>query len=115
MPRGDHHQAVINTVGVESIEQALADVREAGGQVLMDPPDEIPGVGLFAYARDSEGNTFGVLQPAPSRALSAGRRTRFRGPLTWVSPPTRSWLVDRQRSSEKELDLGHVGSALDVA
>ena len=65
MPRGDHTQAVINTVGVESIEKAMADVRAAGGTVLMDPPDEIPGVGRFAYARDTEGNEFGLLQPAP--------------------------------------------------
>lgn len=63
MPRGDLGQAVINTIGVASIEQAMADVRAAGGQVLMDPPDEIPGVGRFAYAKDTEGNTFGILQP----------------------------------------------------
>jgi predicted enzyme related to lactoylglutathione lyase len=68
MPRGDHEQAVINTVGVESIEDATAAVRAAGGEVLMDPPDEIPGVGLFAYARDTEGNEFGLLQPAPPRS-----------------------------------------------
>ena len=65
MDRTDHGQAVINTIGVESIEQSMADVRAAGGTVLMDPPDEIPGVGLFAYARDTEGNEFGLLQPVP--------------------------------------------------
>jgi len=68
MPRGDHEQAVINTVGVDSIESAMADVRAAGGEVLMDPPDEIPGVGLFAYARDTEGNEFGLLQPSPPQS-----------------------------------------------
>ncbi len=65
MPRGDHRQAVIDTIGVDSISESMAAVRAAGGEVLMDPPDEIPGVGLFAYARDTEGNEFGLLQPAP--------------------------------------------------
>ena len=65
LPRGDLGQAVINTIGVESIEASIAAVRDAGGQVLMDPPDEIPGVGRFAYCRDTEGNLFGLLQPSP--------------------------------------------------
>jgi predicted enzyme related to lactoylglutathione lyase len=68
MPRGDHHQAVINTIGVESIEEAMAAVKAAGGELLMNAPDEIPGVGLFAYARDTEGNEFGLLQPAPPQS-----------------------------------------------
>jgi predicted enzyme related to lactoylglutathione lyase len=48
---------------VESLEKVAA-VRAAGGEVLMDPPDEIPGVGLFAYVRNTECNEFGLLQPA---------------------------------------------------
>lgn len=65
MPREGHGQGVVNTVGVESMEKAMADVRAAGGRILMETPDEIPGVGLFAYVRDTEGNEFGLLQPAP--------------------------------------------------
>jgi len=51
-----------NTIGVASVEQALAAVAGAGGKQIM-PKTPIPGVGYFAYCQDTEGNLFGVMQP----------------------------------------------------
>jgi predicted enzyme related to lactoylglutathione lyase len=55
-------QPVINTISVESLDEALAKVAEAGGKKVHGP-NEIPGVGMHAYCADPEGNLFGVLEP----------------------------------------------------
>jgi uncharacterized protein len=56
-------QPVINTVAVDSIDDALAKVAAAGGKTVQAPHD-IPGVGRHAYCADPEGTLFGVLQPS---------------------------------------------------
>jgi predicted enzyme related to lactoylglutathione lyase len=61
MGRGD--QPVINTVQVEgTVEDAVARVEKAGGSQVGDI-NTIPGVGRFTYAKDTEGNVFGLMQP----------------------------------------------------
>ncbi|NIS82957.1 MAG: VOC family protein [Anaerolineales bacterium] len=56
-------QAVINTIEVESLEEMLKVVDQAGGKTVFGP-NEIPGVGIHAYCADPEGNLFGMMQPA---------------------------------------------------
>jgi predicted enzyme related to lactoylglutathione lyase len=51
-------------VGVDNIEQSMASVKAAGGQVMGSTMD-IPGVGTFARCKDTEGNIFTMLQPEP--------------------------------------------------
>jgi uncharacterized protein len=51
-------------VGVENIDQAIANVKSAGGQVMGDKMD-IPTIGTFARCQDTEGNIFTMLQPLP--------------------------------------------------
>jgi predicted enzyme related to lactoylglutathione lyase len=50
-----------NTIDVESVDNAIAAVVEAGGKQMM-PKSPIPGLGYFAYCEDTEGNLFGVMQ-----------------------------------------------------
>jgi predicted enzyme related to lactoylglutathione lyase len=50
-----------NTIDVESVDSAIADVVKAGGKQMM-PKSPIPGIGYFAYCEDTEGNLFGVMQ-----------------------------------------------------
>ena len=57
--------ATVNTIGVESLENAIEAVTKAGGKTLMDK-QPIPGVGWFAYCADPEGNNFGVIQMDPN-------------------------------------------------
>jgi predicted enzyme related to lactoylglutathione lyase len=49
------------TINVNSIDDSLKQVESAGGAVLK-PAEEIPGMGSFAYAKDTEGNIFGLWQ-----------------------------------------------------
>ena len=53
--------ATTNTIGVESVDGALAAVQGAGGKLVM-PKTPIPTIGYFAYCEDPEGNLFGVMQ-----------------------------------------------------
>ena len=52
-------------VGVENIDQSMASVRTAGGEVMGDKMD-IPGVGTYARCKDTEDNIFTMLQPLPT-------------------------------------------------
>ncbi len=54
-----------NTIGVDSVDKAIATVTSAGGKLIM-PKTPIPTVGYFAYCQDTEGNLFGVMQPDPN-------------------------------------------------
>lgn len=55
------HTTVV--IAVDDIDESVKKVTEAGGKVL-GKPDEIPGVGMFVYFEDTEGNVAGILQPA---------------------------------------------------
>ena len=60
-------QAVIAypcTIQVANIDEMLKKVESAGGQIVL-PKMPIPGVGWLFYAKDTEGNIFGVMQPDP--------------------------------------------------
>ena len=54
-----------NTIGVESVDNAIASVTNVGGKLIM-PKTPIPTVGYFAYCQDTEGNLFGVMHSDPS-------------------------------------------------
>lgn len=55
----------VNTVGVDSLDNAVATVTANGGTVVM-PKMAIPGIGWLAYCQDTEANTFGLMQPDPA-------------------------------------------------
>ena len=54
-----------NTIGVDSVDEALARIEAQGGKVIR-PKAAVPGVGWLAYCEDTEGNTFGLMQDDPS-------------------------------------------------
>lgn len=60
--RRQFDQAVIHTIGVESLEETIGRVQKAGG-TLIHGPNHIPGVGDHAYFKDPDGTIFGVIQP----------------------------------------------------
>jgi predicted enzyme related to lactoylglutathione lyase len=53
------------TMSVDSIEEATASIRAAGGQVLQDKTP-VPGMGWFATCRDTEGNKIGLFTNDPN-------------------------------------------------
>jgi hypothetical protein len=63
MQRKDDPSTPVITVQVDSIDEALAKI-EAGGGSTVTPRTAIPGMGAFAYFRDSEGNTMGLWETA---------------------------------------------------
>jgi predicted enzyme related to lactoylglutathione lyase len=50
------------TIDVPDLDKAMLAVRANGGTITKEK-DEIPGVGWFAGAKDTEGNRFGLMQP----------------------------------------------------
>jgi predicted enzyme related to lactoylglutathione lyase len=59
MRRTTETPSPVLTLGVAAINDALKKV-EAGGGAVVTPRTEIPGMGAFAYFRDSEGNVLGL-------------------------------------------------------
>jgi uncharacterized protein len=59
--------AYVCTVGVASAESALARAVELGGEVAV-PIMPVPGIGWLCYAKDPNGNIFGMLQAEASAA-----------------------------------------------
>jgi len=51
-------------ISVDDLDKAMADIKAAGGSIIREP-EEIPGIGMWASFRDSEGNRVSVLQPNP--------------------------------------------------
>ena len=64
MPRSYKPQPFIAWIGVDDLDAMIKKVESAGGKTLGDR-QTVPGVGDTIYAIDTEGNTFGMLQPLP--------------------------------------------------
>jgi hypothetical protein len=59
MKRSTDTPSPVLTVGVDSIDASMKQVEVAGGAVVQ-PRTEIPGMGAFAYFKDTEGNVLGL-------------------------------------------------------
>ncbi len=55
-------KAPVPTIEVDNIDQAMVDIAVKGGQQAR--VQDIPGLGRFGYAIDSEGNVIALLQRA---------------------------------------------------
>ena len=56
-------------IGVEDVDARAAAVTTHGGEVLL-PPQDIPGVGRFAYVKDPQGAPFYIMQPISTGEVS---------------------------------------------
>ncbi len=61
MMREKPGEGMINTIDVESIEDSRKKILASGGKLISDV-NPIPGVGLFCYCEDTEGNKIGIMQ-----------------------------------------------------
>ena len=52
------------TIDVDNIDVALEAIAAAGGSIVT-PRTAIPGMGAFAYFKDSEGNITGLWETTP--------------------------------------------------
>lgn len=64
MARSEDVTGPVVVMEVASVDDALARVTAAGGRVVR-PKMEIPGMGYYAYAADSEGNVIGTWENLP--------------------------------------------------
>jgi predicted enzyme related to lactoylglutathione lyase len=58
---GDAVIAYVCTVDVASVDDTIAKITSLGCTIAL-PKNPVPGVGWLAYAKDTEGNIFGVMQ-----------------------------------------------------
>ncbi len=65
MRRVEGFPPTVNTLSVDSVDEAVRKVVDAGGKVVR-PKAAVPGVGYQAYCLDTEGNLFGVHQHDPN-------------------------------------------------
>ena len=54
-------KGTVNTVGVDNLDEALAQAQANGAEVVM-PKDEVPGMGWLAYVREPGGAVIGMFQ-----------------------------------------------------
>jgi predicted enzyme related to lactoylglutathione lyase len=59
--------AYVCTIGVTSLDDSLAKALGMGAEVAL-PKQAIPGIGWLAYAKDPEGNIFGLMEADASAA-----------------------------------------------
>jgi predicted enzyme related to lactoylglutathione lyase len=62
---GDSVIAYVCTIDVPSVDDVLAKITAKGGTLAL-PKMPVPHIGWLAYAKDTEGNIFGVMQRDPS-------------------------------------------------
>lgn len=65
---GQAVNAYVCTIGVASLDDSIAAITANGGAIALAKMP-VPGVGWLAYAKDTEGNIFGVLQPDPTAKM----------------------------------------------
>lgn len=54
-------------VEVSDLDTKLEEIAAEGGVIAL-PKSPVPGVGWVGYAKDTEGNIFGMMQPDPAAA-----------------------------------------------
>jgi predicted enzyme related to lactoylglutathione lyase len=64
-PRESGTNAYVCTLDVENVDEVIAAVEKAGGEIAL-PKQVVPAVGWLVYFIDPEGNTFGAMQQDPS-------------------------------------------------
>jgi len=62
MPRTYNPQPTINWISVDDIDEMIDKVKAAGGKTVGEK-QSVPNVGYTVYCSDTEGNTFGLLEP----------------------------------------------------
>ena len=60
-PRTENLKTPIITIDVEDVDAALRQIESAGGSVAQ-AKDAVPGMGYYAYFKDTEGNLMGLWQ-----------------------------------------------------
>jgi len=60
----DEYQGTINTIEVDSVDESLEKIIQAGGTVVRGK-NAVPGIGYQAYCKDTSGVLFGIHETNP--------------------------------------------------
>jgi predicted enzyme related to lactoylglutathione lyase len=69
MPRAYNAQPVVHWISVDNLDAMIDKVKASGGEIVGER-QTVPGIGDTIYAHDTEGNSFGMIQPLPRSALA---------------------------------------------
>ena len=61
-PREGQSPGTLNTITVSSLDETMKRIAQHGGKICV-PKMAIPKMGWLAYAEDSAGNVFGIMEP----------------------------------------------------
>ena len=61
MLRDEQSTSVINIIDVPDIDKCINEIKDAGGEILTEKM-AVSGVGYSVYFKDTEGNTFGLME-----------------------------------------------------
>ena len=67
MKRQDLYEGPLSYVGVESVADYAAKIEKLGGKIVV-PKSPVPGMGWFAFFKDTESNLFAVWEDDESAA-----------------------------------------------
>lgn len=67
MRREDPAQPATNVIDVPSVDEYVARITDAGGEIVV-PKMAVPGVGWLAYFKDTDGIITGIMQPDEAAA-----------------------------------------------
>lgn len=84
--------AWVTYLAADDVEDAVAKVKEHGGQVLMEPMD-VMEVGRMAIAVDPAGSVFGIWQAGEHHGVGIADEP---GSLTWSEHMSRDWETSKQ-------------------
>ncbi|MFA6214045.1 MAG: VOC family protein [Candidatus Micrarchaeia archaeon] len=59
--KSSHAPSIV--IAVDNLDAAMKKVKAAGGKIMSEKPEDIPGVGRWVSFRDSEGTRASMLQP----------------------------------------------------
>jgi predicted enzyme related to lactoylglutathione lyase len=65
---GESPTAFVCTVDVPSYDEYAEKIKKAGGKAVT-PKTEIPKMGWMSYFKDTEGNTFGIMETMPGAGM----------------------------------------------
>jgi uncharacterized protein len=63
--------SISNVINVQDIDECIVRLEKLGGEIIF-PKTIINGVGYLAYFKDTEGNTFGMMQNDPKAKSKDG-------------------------------------------
>ena len=122
MKEGGARPCWMGYVGVDDVDACADRIKTAGGSIHM-PPQDIPGVGRFAFVNDPQGVMFYIMTPTPpadqpdAESKSFAAKEPLAGHCAWnelstTDPEAAKTFYGKEfgwKVQEDEMDMGPLG------